>query len=71
MKKKLIIISAIVLILLAGFLSLDYFIGRIVDTKVKEIQNDLSGTFDFEYSALNVSFFSKRIVTAEEFRSAK
>ncbi len=65
MKKTLIIISVIALILLAGFLSLDYFISRIVDTKVKEIQKELSGTFNFEYSNLKVSFFSKRIVLKE------
>ena len=62
MKKKLIITaSSIILLLLIGFLSIDYIISGIVDSKVKVIQKELKGTFDFEYSSLKVSFFRKRI----------
>lgn len=56
------VLIAIIGLLIIGYFSIDKIVTHIVDGKIKDIQKELYGKYNFEYKGLNVSIINKKIV---------
>lgn len=52
---------AFLTLILIGVFSIDYIVAGLVDDKVKQIQKQLEGKYNFSYSKLNVSVLNRRV----------
>ena len=55
------ILLVLIVLTVISLLSADYFIAKIIDKKVRAIQNEVKNNINFDYQALSFSFLQKRI----------